>query len=471
MPPAGAGEAPPHPPRQRGAFLRSAGVRFAIIYAVVFGVTALVLAVVLWCSTLTVLQDQVRYAIRNDTLALLDHYQVGGVQSLEVAVAERLEGPTNPDGIYLLVGAHGERLVGNLEAWPQGLDLAQVWYKLSVRRGDVKSVALLRMQPLPNGMKLLVGRDISARLQLRNVLRFGLLGALVMTLVLGIVGAVLVRSLFRRAIREVSITTSAIARGNISQRVPLNGYGDEFDELAASINDMLERIARLMDGVRQVSNSIAHDLRTPVARARARLEDAALHATSRPDMEAAIERAIQDLDGIAAVFQALLRIAEIEAGAQRRAFAVFDLATTILDLDELYSVVAEEKGITLRTIVSPLLLVFGDRELLQQAVVNLLDNALKFSPLGTQVTLAAQHVGEAVQIVVADQGPGIEQADRARATERFFRAESARHTVGSGLGLALVAAVVQLHNGKLSLEDNKPGLRAEIFLPCERSPR
>lgn len=465
----GAAKAAPRTLSGRGALLRSAGIRFAIIYAVVFGVTALMLAMVLWCSTLTVLQDQVRYAIRNDTLALLDHYQVGGVPSLEAAIAERLEGPTNPDGIYLLVTAGKQRLAGNLEGWPTGLDLPEVWYKLSVQHGDVKSVALLRMQPLPNGLKLLVGRDISARLQLRNVLRFGLVGALVMTLILGFVGAALVRSLFRRAIREISITTNAIARGDITRRVPLNGYGDEFDELASGINEMLDRIARLMDGVKQVSNSIAHDLRTPVARARARLEDSALHATSRPDMEAAVERAIQDLDDIAAVFQALLRITEIEVGAQRRAFATFDLSTTILDIDELYSVVAEEKDITLRTIVSPLLLVFGDRELLQQAVVNLLDNALKFSPPGTQVTVEAQHVGEAVQIVVADQGPGIKKADRDRATERFFRAESARHTAGSGLGLALVAAVVQLHNGKLSLEDNNPGLRAQIFLPCERS--
>lgn len=462
--------ATPRPLYPKGALWRSAGVRFAFIYAIIFGVSAFFLAIVLWCSTLGLLQDQVRFAIRNDTLTLLEHYQVGGVPALEQALSERLEAPTDPDGIYLLATTDGHPLVGNLAQWPEGLTQPQVWYRILVRRGRVKSDALLRMDILPDGMKLLVGRDVSARLQLRNVLRVGMFGAMGLTVILGLLGALLIRSLFQRTIRDISMTTQAISRGDINRRVPFSGSGDEFDELAQTINDMLDRITRLMDGVRQVSNSIAHDLRTPVTRARARLEDAAFHATSRAEMEAAIDRAIQDLDGIVAVFQALLRISEIEAGARRRAFGLFDLAPMLIELDELYDVVAEEKGVSLCTQVRAPMLVFGDRDLLQQAVVNLLDNALKFSPAGTKITLAAQALDDAVQIIVADQGPGIREEDRIRATERFFRAEAARHTVGSGLGLSLVAAVVQLHQGKLSLEDNEPGLRAVISLPCERRP-
>ena len=462
--------ATPRRPRQKGALWRSAGVRFAAIYAVIFGVSAFFLAVVLWCSTLGLLQDQVRFAIRNDTLTLLEHYQIGGAKALEQAISDRLETPTDPDGIYFLATADNRPVVGNLNQWPAGLTESEIWYKILVRRGNVQSHALLRMDTLPDGMKLLVGRDVSARLQLRNVLKVGMFGAMGLMVILGLLGALLIRSLFQRTIRDISNTSLAISRGDISRRVPFSGSGDEFDELAQTINDMLDRIARLMDGVRQVSNSIAHDLRTPVTRARARLEDAALHATSREEIEGAIDRAIQDLDGIVAVFQALLRISEIEAGARRRAFALFDLASMLVELDELYNAAAEENGISLCTQVNAPMLIFGDRDLLQQAVVNLLDNALKFSPEGSTVTLSAIMLGDSVQISVADQGRGISEEDRVRATERFFRAEAARHTAGSGLGLSLVAAVVQLHQGKLNLEDNAPGLRAVMSLPRERPP-
>jgi signal transduction histidine kinase len=220
-----------------------------------------------------------------------------------------------------------------------------------------------------------------------------------------------------------------------------------------------------MDGVREVSNSIAHDLRTPITRARTRLEDAAIHASSPDELKSAIERATDDLDGVVAVFQALLRIAEIEAGARRAAFATIDLAPVLDDIDDLFHAVAEERGLTLRTTITRPLLLLGDRELIQQAVTNLLENALKFSPPGSVIVFRAVLAGNIIEITVADHGPGISEGDRLRATERFFRAESARSTTGSGLGLALVSAVAQLHNGTLTLSDNHPGLRTLIALP------
>jgi hypothetical protein len=225
---------------------------------------------------------------------------------------------------------------------------------------------------------------------------------------------------------------------------------------------MLERISRLMDGVRQVSNAIAHDLRTPITRARTRLEDAARYAHKPDEMEQAIERAMLDLDGIVGVFEALLRIAEIEAGSRRTAFAVIDLAPLLRDMDELYSAVAEERGLRLQTVIQAPLPVLGDRELVQQAVANLLDNALKFSPPSTVISLTGRLEEAVVEISVADRGAGIAEQDRDRATERFFRGEAARNTSGSGLGLALVVAVAQLHSGTLQLVDNHPGLRAVL---------
>jgi signal transduction histidine kinase len=283
---------------------------------------------------------------------------------------------------------------------------------------------------------------------------------------LGLLGAIVVRSMFRRMIRDISTTTRAISRGDLSRRVNVSGNGDEFDELADNINDMLDRITRLMDGVREVSNSIAHDLRTPITRARARLEDAALRADTKEDLRSAIERATIDLDAIIAVFQALLRIAEIEAGARRSAFAEVDLAPLLSDIDELYHDVAEERGLRLETKIARPLMLWGDRELIQQAITNLLDNALKFSEPGASISLTARIDGPVIIIEIADHGPGIAATDRDRATDRFFRAESARNTAGSGLGLALVSAVAQVHNGTLSLVDNHPGLRAIITCPA-----
>jgi hypothetical protein len=224
-------------------------------------------------------------------------------------------------------------------------------------------------------------------------------------------------------------------------------------------------MARLMEGVRAVSNAIAHDLRTPITRARTRLEDASVHADTVVELRAAIERATADLDGIVAVFQALLRIAEIEAGSRRAAFATLDVAPVLADVAELYGPLAEEKEIALTVQMPERVAVFGDRELLQQAVANLVDNAMKFSPSGSAVHLSATSSPAGVEIVVADQGPGIPEVDRARAAERFFRGESARNTPGSGLGLALVQAVAQLHGGSLRMADAAPGLVAVLWLP------
>jgi signal transduction histidine kinase len=453
--------------RRAKPLIRSAGIRLALVYATIFGISTIALAFSLWYSTVGLLERQVEIAIHNDAVALGDHFTTGGIPSLTIAIQNRLANNVDGDAIYLLIDPLGNRIIGNLDQWPAGLNQADAWYQLPVSRKGFNSIALLRAYPIIGGDQLLVGRDVRARAQLRKVLSDGLLWAIALMIVLGAVGAFVIRNSFRRMIRDISNTTRAIARGDLTRRVPQTGDGDEFDELAEIINDMLDRITRLMDGVREVSNSIAHDLRTPITRARTRLEDASLHATSPDDLKAAIERATIDLDGIVAVFQALLRIAEIEAGARRSAFAQLNLAPLLADIDELYLAVAEERGIALKTSIAPNLPLFGDRELIQQAVTNLLDNALKFSPENSFIAFNAMLKDGMIEITIADQGPGISELDRARATDRFFRAESARSTAGSGLGLALVAAVAQLHNGSLRLIDNHPGLRAIISLPSQ----
>jgi signal transduction histidine kinase len=453
------------PRRRAKPLIRSAGIRFAMMYAVVFGVSSFALAFSLWYSTVGLLQRQVESAIRSDGAALTSMYAKGGLARLESALGERLSENVDGDRIYLLLDANGARLAGNMDSLPRGIRAMDSWFELPVRRQGMTATVLLQAYSLAGGGELVVGRDVRARTELRNVLSDGLLWAMGIMFGLGVGGALLIRSLFRRMMRDIAATTRAIARGDLARRVPKTGDGDEFDELATIINDMLDRITRLMDGVRQVSNAIAHDLRTPITRARARLEDAAMHAKTPDDLQLAIERATIDLDGIVGVFEALLRIAEIEAGSRRAAFAGIDLAPVLHDLDDLYHVVAEERGLRLETNIARFLPLLGDRDLIQQAVANLLDNALKFARAGTAISFNARQEDTSIVITIADRGPGISDKDRARATERFFRAESARHTSGSGLGLALVAAVAQLHNGSLHLADNHPGLRAIISLP------
>jgi hypothetical protein len=449
---------------QTGLF-RSAGFRFAIVYAVLLAASAAALALFLWWATAGLLDRQTEAAIRADAQGLSERWAEAGLPGLVLTIDDRLAQNVDDDAIYLLVDPDMHRIAGNLERWPGTVSTAGPWYELPVQRAGMRSLAHVQRYDLPGGFHLLIGRDVQVRAQLRTLLTDALLWALVIVGGMATAGALVVRGLFRRTLANVSATATAIAAGDFNQRVKLSGRGDEFDQLAEVINDMLDRIGRLMDGVRQVSNAIAHDLRTPITRARTRLEDALLHADSPCALRAAIERATADLDGIVAVFQALLRIAEIEAGSRRSSFGRVDVKALIESVAELYGAVAEERGICLAVNLPPTLPAFGDGALIQQAIANLVDNAVKFSPAGGTVRLEATATPHGLEISVADEGAGIPAAERANATERFYRGEAARSTPGSGLGLALVQAVAQLHGGVLSLEDNQPGLRAKLALP------
>lgn len=451
--------------RPKGFFLGSAGVRFAAIYTGLLAISAGALAMFLWWATAGLLDRQVEAAIRGDATSLAERWEEGGTPALVLTIEDRLAGNVDDDAIYLLANSLMQPVAGNLTHWPAAVQRTDGWYELPIQRAGIRSLARVHRYDLPNGFHLLVGRDVRNRAQLRRLLTDALLWAMLVVAVMATIGGFIVRSLFRRTLANVSATASAIAAGDFAQRVKLSGRGDEFDQLAGMINDMLDRISRLMDGVRQVSNAIAHDLRTPITRARARLEEAAMHAGTETELRAAIERATVDLDGIVAVFQALLRIAEIEAGSRRSAFARIDLSPLLDAVAELYGAVAEEKDVRLDLHVPSPLPGYGDRELIQQAVANLVDNAVKFSPPGSVVRVQAEPAGAGATITVADQGPGIPEADRTRAIERFFRAEAARSTPGAGLGLALVQAVAQLHGGTLRLSDAGPGLIAMLSLP------
>ena len=446
--------------------LRSAGVRLALVYALLFGLSALALILFLWWQTASLLNGQTEVAVRADAQVLMDRYTTFGARELLHTIAARVSDNVDPDAIYLLADEQLRPLAGNLLSWPPSVNVPEKWYEFDVLMHGSRVPARLQRYALGNGWNLLVGRDVRGRTVLRRLLGTTLITSSVLVVLISVGGALALQRVLSRMLMRVSVTAEAIAAGDLAQRVRVSGRGDEIDRVAETINVMLDRIGRLMAGVRQVSDSIAHDLRTPIARARARLEDAVDRARGADEMRTACAAAIADLDGITAVFQALLRISEIEAGGRRQAFAPFDAAVLLAGLAELYEAPAEETGIRLSLEAPGPLHLSGDPAMVQQAVANLLDNALKFSPPGGTVRLRGRVAPGTVEVVVEDHGPGIAEADRARATQRFFRGDTARHTQGYGLGLALVRAVAQLHGGTLRLEDARPGLLATISLPA-----
>ncbi|MGG5888588.1 sensor histidine kinase [Falsiroseomonas sp. HC035] len=437
--------------------LRSASGRFALLFTALFAAAATAAAVVLWWNTAGALDRQTDAAIRADATALAERRQDAGISGLMTSIADRIALDVQNEALYLLQSPDRTTLAGNLEAWPEEAEGDPLWIRIPLLREDSESEARLLRIDLGEGYRMLVGRDVAEKLRLRALLSEGIAWAAASSAAIAVLGAWLLRRALEDRLAPVYGTAAAISGGDLSRRVPLSDRQDEFDRLGMTMNAMLDRIAQLMAGVRGVSDAIAHDLRTPIARARAKLEESLSAASDEEALRAAVEQGIADLDDIARVFKAVLRIAEVEAGARRAAFALLDLAPMLADAAELYGAAAEVGEQVLETNLPEALPLVGDRDLLLQAVANLLDNALKFNPAGGRVVLSARQSGNVVEIAVADDGPGLAVADRVRVGERFFRTDAARTTPGSGLGLSLVRAVVALHGGEVVLADSHPG--------------
>jgi signal transduction histidine kinase len=350
---------------------------------------------------------------------------------------------------------------------------------------------MARIFEFPSGFRLLIGRDLEEREQLRTVVVHALLTALIYIAVIGMLGGLYVASRVLRRIDGMTATTRTIMSGDLSGRLPISGTGDELDRLAQNLNAMLERINELMSGLKEVSDNIAHDLKTPLTRLRNRAEQA-LRATRDPAQDGqALESIIEESDGLIRTFNALLMIARAEAGSGREGMDDFDAGAVARDVVELYEPVAEDAGAVLALSTESGLMIHGSRELVFQSIVNLVENALKYGVRPqpelalaladgdpaepgaltaddgiARVHVSARRVKGGIEIAVADRGLGIAPADRARACERFVRLEEARSRPGSGLGLSLASAVAHLHQGKLRLEDNDPGLRAVLAVPA-----
>ncbi len=446
----------------RALAIRSTVLRLAVGYAALFAGLALVLAGYIYWRTESYLARQTDRAILAATETLLERHRAGGIQALIRAIETRLADEPDEDEIIALVDGARRIVAGNLESAPAETTLK--WFELEILRKPASSTARVLRVPAGDTHALYVGRDIQVRLDVRTVVAETLLWSILLAFAASILIGLLARQMLARRLARISSVADRVVLGDLSPRVPLSGAGDEFDRLAADLNVMLDRLSELVDGVRQVSNAIAHDLRTPLTRLRGRLETALGGADSPARFRASAEAALQELDQVVRLFEALLRIAEIEAGHRRAAFARVDLAALAEDMVEFYQPLAEERGLALVADLAAAECI-GDRMLLAQVVANLLDNAIKYTPPGGTVRVATAQAGTDTEITVDDDGPGIPEAERDKVTRRFYRLEASRSSPGSGLGLSLVVSVAKLHGGTLDLADNAPGLRAQLRLP------
>jgi len=369
-------------------------------------------------------------------------------------------------GERILVLADSDRhvLAGNLPAWPAGIPELPGVHTLPVEISGQPTETIVMRTQLPQGYTLLVGRE-QRYAPLERWFWDGLAGAVAVLAVAGVLGGLLIRRALLARIQSLQQTVAAIMRGDLKHRVPSRHTGDELDLLVQTINRMLEQIEQLVHGIANVSNSIAHDLRTPLTELRSRLEELSLTRPDPRETFAEIEAAVADVDGVIRIFNALLRLAEIDTGMRRSDFVEVDVTELAARAVEFYLPAAELKNLSLVCRESAALRVRGDRVLLAQAVNNLIDNALKYSAEGGRVAVELEHgPQEHVAIVVADDGPGIADAEKPKATQRFYRGDASRGTPGVGLGLSLVEAIAKLHGGALELGDNHPGLRARMVI-------
>jgi signal transduction histidine kinase len=384
--------------------------------------------------------------------------------AIEAQVGNHLE--EGDHVITLLVDPSMAKRAGNLPGWPKEISTSVETQTTSIQVGQRILTAALLNKTLPGGYHLLLGRDIGRFETLERLFVYGLAGATCIVLLVGLAGGLLVRRTLLSKVQDINQAASAIIQGNLAHRLPATPGENELNTLVATENRMLDHIEHLVEGIRHVSNAIAHDLRTPLAELRSRLEELAVTRPPAEQAFAEIDSAIADVDRVIGIFNALLRMAEIDTGVRRSGFVQVDASKIAAEAAEFYQPVAELRGATLSFASSGPLQLAGDPLLLAQAVGNLVDNAIKYAAQNGNISIeTAVRPDGTCEIAVADDGPGIPDSEKPKVFERFYRCDASRGTPGAGLGLSLVAAVARLHGGALSLSDNNPGLRATLRFP------
>ncbi|WP_416396732.1 ATP-binding protein [Allohahella sp. A8] len=453
--------------------LSSSSFRLAFVYMLLFAASVFVLLGFIYWATVGFMTDQVEETIQAEIQGLAEQYRRQGLRGMVSVLNERVLSRPTGESLYLIVNSEKKPLAGNLNEWPAVLEDRNGWISFYLNRPadrfEQPHLARAKLFQLQGGYMLLVGRDVYDLFRVRALIEQSLLYGIGITIALAFLGGVLLARGTRSRIETINQTSRKIMQGDLSLRVPVRGTGDDFDELAVHLNRMLEQIEELMAGVKHVSDNIAHDLRTPLTRLRSRLEVLSSNHLD-VDSQQIVEEALGETDRLLITFNSLLRIARIESGGYQAHFTKVDMVALVNDAIELYDALAQDKHQTVEVELASDVCVSGDQNLLFQAVANLLDNAIKYSPENSRVGIELSG-GREVRLTVWDTGPGIAPEEREHVFERFYRVDKTRGLPGNGLGLSMVRAVARMHKGRIELSETSEasgGLRVIITLPtCE----
>ena len=467
-----------------GKLIRTTAFRLTLVYLFLFALFAASLLGYFAWNTRRLITEQITGTVNAETGEISDIFARRGLRGLVFTIENRALRPGA--NLYLVTTTNGQAIAGNVGSLAPGVMGSSGWSETDYRRLDDQDNtdhrALVRVTELSSGFRLLIGRDLEERRRLFGIVAKAAQWSVLIVIVLGLGGGIFVARRVLRRIDAMTGTAQRIMAGDLSGRLPVGRSGDELDRLAENLNAMLERIEALMVGLKEVSDNIAHDLKTPLTRLRNRAEDALAKSSNEVEYRSALERTIEESDGLIRTFNALLMIARAESGQARDNMTNFDAADVANGIHELYEPLAEDDGMMLRVKTSPAPL-HGNRELISQALANLVENAIQYGkpapaamPLGADATAGSREIliearrdRDSVLLSVTDHGAGIPEADRGHAVERFVRLEASRTLPGSGLGLSLASAVATLHGGDLRLGDANPGLRATLAIPARSS--
>jgi signal transduction histidine kinase len=448
--------------------MRSSALSLALGY-VALGIVALILfAAPLWYAWQVTIAESRLENLQMDAQRLSDVYRRDGAEGLKSYIDTRVGMQIVGERILLLTDAAGHPLAGNLAAWPAKVPLSPGNYNTEIDlAGHGEQSALVHVASI-GSYRLLVGRDNVLFKPLQTRFWYGLSAAIAVLSIAGVLIGLITRHALMSRVHSIRRTVSAIIHGDLQHRLPTHVNEDELNTLSRTINGMLDQIEQLVHGVRNVSNSIAHDLRTPLAELRSRLEELSLIRPPREETYAEIDGAVADVDQVIRIFDALLRLAEIDAGMRRSGFVPLDASDLAASAVEFYEPAAELRDIELRFSADGPVLVSGDPVLLAQALSNLIDNALKYAPKNGIIEVAVRKREDgSAELSVSDNGPGISAAEKGKVVERFYRGDASRGTPGVGLGLSLVQAVAKLHGSTLELLDQAPGLSVVLAIPAD----
>ena len=444
----------------------SLAVKLVLGYGLLGTASIIVVSAVFYFGTIGVLDRNIDGKISAVSRRLVEQYRARPQAELASEVERQLsDGIDSDHEIFLLLASGGQRRAGNLTSWSEADAAPGILINRDVVRDGKTTPARLLLRRLDGGGVLVVGRDLSEQESVRALVWRSLATGAALSLLLTVLGALLFRQQIERRIGAIRRAAHDIGAGDLSRRIPATDR-DEFGLLNRDINRMLDRIEHLMEGIRHVSNAIAHDLRTPLSRIRSKLDDALRPGKTVDILSGAAHGAIEDIDELIRLFERLLQIAEAESGMRGQLFEWVDLNRIARDMVDMYEASAEDGQVRLSATPGPAVLIQGDRNLLASALASLIDNAIKYAGAGASVAVRIGVHGDSVSIAVCDSGPGIPAAERGKVTQRFYRLDKSRGLPGNGLGLSIVSATASLHGGTLSLEDAAPGLIASIRLPA-----